>query len=154
MNISEAARWLARATGPALRPLAGRRFFPLWGVVHHAGRRSGQAYATPVVIRVTPDAFVIPLPFGPGTQWTRNVQAAGSCTVRWEGVDWECREPQIISAAEAEEAFSGFQRAALRALGADSFLRLRRVSVGRHLDELAKGVGQAHLLGGTRANAE
>lgn len=108
-------RRLGRSTAPITRPLAGRRFFPLWAVVHHRGRRSGRAFATPVAIRTTVDGFTIPLPWGSETQWLRNVLAAGGCTIRWRGSDHLATDPSLIGAAEAADAFSPIQRAILRA---------------------------------------
>ena len=89
-------RNLARLSRPISRPLSGRRGMRIWAIVHHEGRRSGTAYATPVAIGRSRDGFVIPIPFGDATQWVRNVQAAGGCTVRWNGRDYVTIQPQII----------------------------------------------------------
>jgi hypothetical protein len=62
---------LIRATSPLFRPLAGRRFFPLWAVLRHRGRRSGRVYAVPVGLRATADAYFIALVFGERTEWSR-----------------------------------------------------------------------------------
>ena len=122
------ASWrLARLTAPTARTFAGRRFFPLWAVVHHRGRRTGRELAVPVALLVTPDAFVVTLPWGPGTNWVRNVLAAGGCRVRWKGVDHDVTAPEVIDRARAR-AYYG--RAAWwvaeRVIKADSFLLLRR----------------------------
>lgn len=119
-------RAVGRATAPVSRLIAGRRFFPLYAVVHHRGRRSGRAYAVPVAVRVTTDAFTIALPWGHETQWLRNVLAAGKCTITWRGRDLRATQPRIIGFAEAGPAFSPVQRALLRAVGVKTFLRLRR----------------------------
>jgi deazaflavin-dependent oxidoreductase (nitroreductase family) len=119
-------RAIGRVTAPISRLIAGRRFFPLYAVVHHRGRRTGRAYAVPVAVRATADAFTIALPWGAETQWLRNVLAAGSCTVRWRGRDQQASEPTVVDFDEAGAAFSPIQRALLRALGVKSFLRLRR----------------------------
>jgi deazaflavin-dependent oxidoreductase (nitroreductase family) len=120
-------RAIGRATTPISRLIAGRRFFPLYAVVHHRGRRSGRAYAVPVAVRVTDEAFTIALPWGAETQWLRNVLAAGECTIRWSGRDHRTIEPAVIGFDEAVPAFSQVQRAILRAIGVRIFLRLRRV---------------------------
>ncbi|MEU4420818.1 hypothetical protein AB0F81_09335 [Actinoplanes sp. NPDC024001] len=75
----------ARATAPAVRILAGRRGIPVWAVVHHRGRVSGRDLRVPIAVVATPDHFVINLPWGPRTNWVRNVIAAGGCTIRWKG---------------------------------------------------------------------
>jgi deazaflavin-dependent oxidoreductase (nitroreductase family) len=117
---------LARLTSPFTRAMAGRRFFPLWAVVRHEGRRSGRRYATPVAVRVSDDAFVIALPWGPGTQWARNVLAAGGCVVRWRGVDHRTTSPAIIGREEASASFTRIQRGVLSAAGVHHYLRLAR----------------------------
>jgi len=125
-------RSLARATAPLTRPIAGRRFFPLWAIVHHVGRRSGRTYAIPVAIRVTEDTFTIPLPWGEETQWLRNVVAANGCRIRWRGTDHAVASPCMIGFEEAADVFTPALRAVLRAAGIRSFLRLDRgASPGR-----------------------
>jgi hypothetical protein len=86
---------VARVTTPVARRLAGRRGFPLWAVVHHRGRVSGRELSVPVAVRATPEVFVIALPWGPGTNWVRNVFAAGGCVVRWKGRDHVVTDPVI-----------------------------------------------------------
>lgn len=120
------ARNLARATTPLWRPMSGRRLLPLWAVVHHRGRRTGREYSTPVQIRTTPDEFVIALPFGAATQWVRNVQAAGGCTITWRGREHEADAPRIVGRTEAASAYSAWERPLIRIVGIHSFVRLRR----------------------------
>jgi deazaflavin-dependent oxidoreductase (nitroreductase family) len=117
-----------RAFNPLARPLAGRRLFHLWGIVHHQGRKTGRAYATPVVIRADATTFTIPLPFGERTAWANNLIAAGGGRIRWAGADHDVTNPQIVSLPEAELAFDRFQRFALRRFGIDRFLRVTRVA--------------------------
>lgn len=125
-SLARVTRRLARATTPLSKPMAGRRFLPLWAVVHHRGRRSGRSYAIPVAVRASREAFVIPLPWGDATQWVRNVQAAGGCTVTWRGRDHEADAPEIIGWTEGAPAFHRLHRPLLRIGGVNRFLRLRR----------------------------
>ena len=92
-----------RAFEPVARSLAGRRWFPLWAVVHHRGRRSGTDYATPVAVVPTTDRslILIGLPWGTTTNWARNVVAADGAIVTWKGRDQSTSAPRIIDAAEA-----------------------------------------------------
>jgi deazaflavin-dependent oxidoreductase (nitroreductase family) len=105
--------------------LAGTRLMPLYGVIEHRGRRSGRLFRTPVVVRKTGDGFVVPLPHGPGTDWCRNVGAAGGCVVRWQGRDYPLARPEVVDGADG---FSPFQRAAMARLGIRQSLRLRHAS--------------------------
>jgi deazaflavin-dependent oxidoreductase (nitroreductase family) len=73
-----------------------------YGVIHHRGRRSGAAYATPVDARHTPAGVLITLPYGPGTDWCRNVLAAGGCTLTLGGEELALTAPQVVPASVAE----------------------------------------------------
>lgn len=55
---------------PPMRLPAGRKHWYA-SVIRHIGRRSGKAYATPVVAERVPDGFVIPLPYGADVDWLR-----------------------------------------------------------------------------------
>jgi deazaflavin-dependent oxidoreductase (nitroreductase family) len=105
--------------------LAGTRWLPLYGVIFHRGRRSASQFRTPVVVRPTPDGFIVPMPWGESTDWYRNVLAAGECTVRWKGRDYAMYQPALVDPETALAAFSGLQRAGVRRLGIAHFLRLQ-----------------------------
>jgi hypothetical protein len=94
-----------RLTAPAVTRLAGRRFFPLWAVVQHRGRRTGRALTVPVAVVATPEAFLIALPWGPGTNWARNVLAADGCLVRWKGRDHPVVRPELLDVTRARPYF-------------------------------------------------
>jgi deazaflavin-dependent oxidoreductase (nitroreductase family) len=108
---------------PVVKLLAGTRLMPLYGVIHHRGRRSGKAFTTPVVVRPTPDGFVVPMPWGESTDWFRNVRAAGGCLIRWKGRDYALVQPEVIDSSAAKEAF-GAQSAALARFGITRCLQL------------------------------
>lgn len=129
--MTEILRFIARITAPLARPLAGRSYIPIWAVVEHRGRRSGQTYRTPVAIGRMDDGFVIPIPFGEGTQWVKNVQAAGGCRVTWKGRDFDLVSPAVIGAAEAATAFHGLAGRAIGPTGIGHFLRVREAAIAR-----------------------
>ena len=69
-----------------------------WGVVHHVGRRSGVMHHTPIDAQRTADgSVVIPLVYGPGADWCRNILAAGRCTLTLNQQELTLREPRIVS---------------------------------------------------------
>ena len=109
----------------ALR-ISGHRWFPLYGVVEHRGRKSGTPYQVPVAVLSAPGAVVIGLPWGRGTNWAQNVLAAGGCTMRWRGSTHRLTEPRLAGAAEALPLVRPLPRALLRRLGMQDFLVLRR----------------------------
>lgn len=108
--------------------LAGTRFLPLYGVINHRGRRSGTVYRTPVVVRQTSDGFIVPMPWGEGTDWYRNVRASGECTIRWKGRDYSLVDPEVLGNAAAAPGFSARERAIMTRLGIKQALRLHRRS--------------------------
>jgi deazaflavin-dependent oxidoreductase (nitroreductase family) len=107
--------------------MAGRRWFPGWAVVHHRGRKTGRALSVPVAVIVTPEVFVINLPWGPGTNWVRNVVVAGGCVVRWKGVDHPVTRPELVDKTAARRYYGRVAWAIVRRLfPADTWLVLHR----------------------------
>jgi deazaflavin-dependent oxidoreductase (nitroreductase family) len=121
-------RAIARPFGPIANRFAGRRGFPLWGILRHTGRTSGTAYATTVVALHTPDGFLIPLPFGNATQWARNLFAAGGGSVRSGGREYRIVEPRIVDREEAGTHLPLPLRALAGRLGLRQYVMVRRVS--------------------------
>jgi len=54
----------ARLFNSLMLRFAGTRFFPLYGVIEHRGRRSGRIFHTVVVVRPVAEGFVVPMPWG------------------------------------------------------------------------------------------
>ena len=80
--------------------------------------------------RLAGDTFVIPLTFGNRSDWSRNVRAAGGCSIRLNGVDYQADRPHLADRAQAGElvraAFSPVERATFLVLGIRQFLLLQR----------------------------
>ena len=79
---------------PVARRLAGR--FPPFILVRHVGRTSGTRYDTPVWGFRQPGGFLIVLTYGPGTDWLRNLQAAGTCEGVYGKMTYTLTEPRIV----------------------------------------------------------
>lgn len=100
------ADWLRRFNRVIANRLAGRfAGRVIYAAVLHTGRCSGRAYLTPVVAVPAPGGFIIPLPYGPGTDWRLNVQAAGGCRLRWRGREFELTTPRLVGPEEAVPHF-------------------------------------------------
>ena len=97
-------------------------------MLEHRGRRSGKLFRTPVVVRPTPDGFVVPMPWGEGTDWCRNVRAAGGCRIRWKDRVYVLTEPLVVDAAATGATFGEFQRSMMRRLRIRQVMRLKRAS--------------------------
>jgi deazaflavin-dependent oxidoreductase (nitroreductase family) len=119
-----------RLFNPLLRRLAGTRALPLFGVIHHRGRRSGRPYATPVAVAPTADGFIVPLTFGQGADWFRNVRAAGGCMIRWKGADYPVVEPEVVDFQTGRSAITPLERRLLPVFGIRQFVHLRHAAPG------------------------
>ncbi len=120
-------RTLAVRTGGLNRRMAGTRWFPLWGVLRHVGRKSGTAYQTPIVALPTRDGFLIPLPFGDGTQWLKNIQASDRSGLRHAGHDYVIVQPELLDLETAGPDLPGWVRFAAGHVGIGQFVRVRRI---------------------------
>ena len=91
----------------------------------HDRRRSGKYYATPVVADRSADGFILPLPYGTGVDWLRNVLAAGRRRSRSAGKHIDVVEPEIIDAASAAPQLSPRRQRAFQRFGIDSFVKVK-----------------------------
>lgn len=80
----------------------------------------------PVAVLVSPDAFVIGLPWGPQTNWVQNVLAARGCTITWKGRDYRVTDPLLVDRAVALEAANALERAIITRVTFPGFLQLKR----------------------------
>jgi deazaflavin-dependent oxidoreductase (nitroreductase family) len=120
---------------PVIVKLAGRRHVRFAAQIHHTGRRSGRRYVTPARARLAGDTFFIPLTFGDGSDWARNVRAASGCTIRLNGIDYRAVRPRLVDRELVDReqamqagrpAFNRVERSTFRALGIRQFLLLQR----------------------------
>src|SRR5207248_4552165 len=105
--------------------IAGKRYVPLYVLLRHRGRRSGREYATPVVGMRVPGGFAIPMAFGEGADWYRNIVAGGGATIRQHGTEHHLVDPAAIDPDSAASPFPQWQRPVFRALGIRRFLFLK-----------------------------
>jgi deazaflavin-dependent oxidoreductase (nitroreductase family) len=114
-------RPLTKVLNPRIVKRAGRPGFEGAAQIHHVGRRSGRPYVTPVGARLAGEVFVIPLTFGNQSDWVRNVRAAGGCSIRLNGADYQAVRPEFAGIAEVSElirsVYGPGMRAAFRVLG-------------------------------------
>jgi deazaflavin-dependent oxidoreductase (nitroreductase family) len=118
-------RFTAQFVNPVVVLIAGRRWMPILGVLHHVGRRTGRSYATPLGMRRLGNSFVMPRTFGEDASWYRNVLAAGGCTVTYLGKDYTLVQPEVIDYTTAAPAFPRYERLQFRLIGINEYLRLR-----------------------------
>jgi deazaflavin-dependent oxidoreductase (nitroreductase family) len=127
-------RPLTRPLNPLIGKAAGRRHFGMAAQIRHTGRRSGRSYMTPASARISGDVVVIPLTFGSQSDWSRNVRAAGGCSIRLNGRDYDATRPELLSVTDVQplvrSMFSPVERAAFRMLGIRQVMRLRLADAG------------------------
>jgi deazaflavin-dependent oxidoreductase (nitroreductase family) len=134
INLGPRARSIVRAAARLINPLilliAGRRWMPILGVLHHRGRQSGRMYATPLGMRPLGSAFVIPRTFGENAAWYLNVRAAGWAIVTYKGRDYSLIDPEVVDYAAAAPAFPRYELLQFRLVGINEYLRLRQAPNG------------------------
>src|SRR2546430_3022328 len=121
-------RFAAGFVNPLVLLLAGRRWMPIVGILHHRGRRTGRMYASPLGMRPVGDGFLIPLTFSEHSAWYQNVVSAGRGVVTYGGRNHEVGSPEVVDFAVAAPAFPRYERLQFRAIGITQFLRLTAAS--------------------------
>jgi deazaflavin-dependent oxidoreductase (nitroreductase family) len=117
------ARFNRVVTNRITYPIA--RTFPGFGIVLHTGRRSGKSYRTPVNAFRTPTGYLIALTYGPDSDWTRNVLAAGGCELLTRGKVVALTDPKMVH-AERHDGLPAVVRAVLARINVTEYLELAR----------------------------
>ena len=95
-------------------------------VIQHVGRTSGRPYETPVQAVLTDDGFVIALPYGPNTDWLKNVVSSGSATIVHEGSTYQVDRPELVPMSVAATRFSAKDQRTHRLFRVEHALLVRR----------------------------
>jgi len=109
---------------PLMLQLAGRRWWYA-SVVEHTGRRSGQRYSTPVVADRVGEHIIVPLPYGTGVDWVRNVLESGSADIVSKGRTYHVVEPELVDSTQALPDLPRDRRRTFERVGIGHFLRVR-----------------------------
>ncbi len=106
---------------------AGKRH-SIFALIHHAGRKSGKIYTTPVRCVRNGSTFTIPLTYGTRADWYQNLQASGSMELTWQGQTYQVGEPEWLEVSETTDEFPGISRFLFRLDGLPAFIRVRVIS--------------------------
>src|SRR3954452_20975620 len=98
---------------------------PRLAVVSHVGRRSGRTYRAPVNLFRRGDDYVIALTYGAGSQWVRNVLAAGGADVETRGRHLPLVDPKLVR-DPARSFVPELVLIPLRLANVDEFMLLKR----------------------------
>ena len=124
MPIPKAVARLNRyLTNPIARRIAG--WAPMFAIVYHQGRRSGNRYSTPVNIFPTQDGCVIALTYGSDVHWVKNLMAAGGGEIKHRSHTIRIDEPELIPADEGMAAMPRVVSIILRMINVTEFLRVK-----------------------------
>ncbi|HEX6195786.1 MAG TPA: nitroreductase family deazaflavin-dependent oxidoreductase [Jiangellaceae bacterium] len=115
-----------KVTNPRVLKTAGQAGSST-AVIHHVGRSTGAPYRTPIGVVDTADGFVVVLPYGTSPDWLKNVVAAGSAVVEFDGRTHTVNDPEVVGAAEVSAHFSRKDELVRRLYGVDQVLVLKRV---------------------------
>jgi deazaflavin-dependent oxidoreductase (nitroreductase family) len=94
-------------------------------IIRHRGRTSGNPYETPVGVVTDGQDFLIALPYGTRAQWLRNVLAAGSAELVYEGATHRVAQPELVPMGTVAEHFTPGDQGMFKALRVDQCLRLK-----------------------------
>ena len=94
-------------------------------VIRHTGRSSGKQYATPIVADRVGDTLIIPLPYGTGVDWVRNVLTAGQATIVHKGQTYAVESPELIDSTQALPLLPRDRRETFERVRIGHFLRAR-----------------------------
>jgi deazaflavin-dependent oxidoreductase (nitroreductase family) len=97
-----------------------------WGLLTHVGRRSGRVYQTSLGTNPYGDGFLLPLGYGPHTDWYRNLMAAGVGTLEWKGSTYPLERPELVSGPEVMGAWPIGSRILLHLAGMHDFVWLHQ----------------------------
>ena len=123
--VQAALRQLTRVTRPLALRSAGNKESNT-SLLRHVGRRSGRSYQTPVVAVANEDEFLIALPYGDRTDWSKNVLASGTATLVVDGSTYQLNRPEVIPMASATGYFRPKEQRLHRRFAVESALRLHR----------------------------
>ena len=128
--VRNAARRVHHAVGNPIQMRSAGRPGAYASVIRHQGRKTGRTYQTPVWAAETEDGFVIPIVYGAGSDWLKNVLASGSAAIVHDGATYPVRHPEITPMQGARAYFPVLTQLAHRLVHVDRCLRVRCVEAG------------------------
>ena len=109
-------------------PLAPR--LPGFAVVVHRGRKTGDEHRTPLNAWVDDESVIVALTYGPGTDWLKNLEAAGGGEIITRGKRYRVGPPRLIGETGMGR-MPFIARPILRAIDVDEFALLPLLSEAR-----------------------
>lgn len=99
---------------------------PPLAIVHHLGRKTGDAYRTPILAIPTSESFITPLPYGTDTDWCLNVREAGGGQLEIGGREIGVDNPRVVDSESAMPLLPALLRPGLGLAALPGYLLLDR----------------------------
>ncbi|MFE3800132.1 nitroreductase family deazaflavin-dependent oxidoreductase [Nocardia tengchongensis] len=115
-------RWWGHVNKRVFNPraIAGGK----WPVLTHIGRNSGATHHTPLDAFPVDGGYLFVPVYGSGSDWVRNILAAGRARLRIDGREFELTAPRIVGEDEAFGALAADANRPPRLLRIKEFLRM------------------------------
>ena len=97
-------------------------------VLTHIGRTSGTSYQTPLDAHPVDGGYMFILVYGSGSDWVRNVLAAGRASLAIDGEEIPLTNPRVVDEEEAWAAMGPDVERPPRWLRISEFLRMDRAA--------------------------
>jgi len=118
-------RWLAKIniafTNRITSLFAG--WLPGFGILTHAGGKSGKVYRTPINVFRASNGFIIALTYSSQSEWVKNMLAAGGCELKTRGKTYQLSAPKVVRDSTGRR-FPVLVRVVLRIVGANEYMEL------------------------------
>jgi len=93
-------------------------------VITHVGRSSAKTYHTPLDAHPIEDGYIFILMYGAGSDWVKNVLAAGTATLNVGSKEVELTTPRVITAEDAWQLLPDTTKAPPGFLNVTEYLRM------------------------------
>lgn len=99
----------------------------VFAIIECTGRRTGRRYRTPIRALEQPDSFIVPLTYGPNTNWYVNLQHNPG-VLHWQGHPIPVGNPTHVPTATVSHLLPPPSRFLLWLDGVDQCVRLHKLS--------------------------
>ena len=90
----------------------------------HVGRSSGKVYRTPLDAHPVDDGYLFVLVYGSGSDWVKNVLAAGTASLEIDGNELDLVSPRLLTEDVAWQRMPAGTRMPPRLLRVTEFLQM------------------------------
>lgn len=135
MKIPDRIRFInKRYTNRVMGLIAGKRYSPI-ALLQHTGRKTGRAYAIPIIAASVPGGFVFALTYGDHVDWYRNVLAADRAVLILHGTIYDLHGVTSLTDDEGRASFKQPFTAILTAMNMQGFFRMQAASAPLSRDD-------------------